>query len=315
MNARHSGVCAVIVTHRPDRGVLRALLVALRHQAGGIVIVDNSGDGAAECALAGIDDFDALLPQKTNIGLAGAQNIGIAWARAHAFEQVILLDQDSRPSDGMVETLLDALRALSVRGRVAAVGPRIHDTHEGHDAPFIRVHFPWSTKLQCRLATDTHSCDFLISSGSLIPLSVLEAMGGMDERLFIDNIDLEWCFRALSMGYTLHGICAAVMQHRLGDARWHVPGMRRGVVVHPPLRLYYMMRNRLLLYRLPHVPWRWVAQDVPRVLVKLVLFGVLMGPRRKNLHCMLRGLWDGMRGRAGPAPGDLAGRDPSRRSG
>ena len=35
-----------------------------------------------------------------------------------------------------------------------------------------------------------------------------------------------------------------------------------------------------------------MAQDVPCVLVKLLLFGVLIGLRRKNVHCMLRGLRD-----------------------
>ena len=66
-----------------------------------------------------------------------------------------------------------------------------------------------------------------------------------------------------------------------------------------------MMRNRILLYRLPHTPRVWIAQDLPRVLVKLLLFGVLIGPRWRNLRCMLRGLLDGIRGRQGEGPIDL----------
>ncbi|CAM5236463.1 hypothetical protein [Rhodanobacter lindaniclasticus] len=56
-----------------------------------------------------------------------------------------------------------------------------------------------------------------------------------------------------------------------------------------------------------HTPRVWVAQDVPRVVVKLFLFGVLIGPRRRNLRCMLRGLADGIRGCEGEAPADLRG--------
>jgi rhamnosyltransferase len=56
-----------------------------------------------------------------------------------------------------------------------------------------------------------------------------------------------------------------------------------------------------------HTPRAWIAQDLPRVAVKLLLFGVLIGPRRRNLRCMLRGLVDGMRGRQGEAPADLPG--------
>jgi rhamnosyltransferase len=126
----------------------------------------------------------------------------------------------------------------------------------------------------------------------------------MDAGLFIDNVDLEGGFRAKAQGYRLYGVCAATMRHQLGDGRRGLP-FGGQVVVHGPLRLYYMMRNRLLLYRMPHTPRMWIAQDVPRVLVKLFLFGVLIGPRLRNLQCMLRGLWDGLRGRYGACPDDL----------
>jgi rhamnosyltransferase len=76
------------------------------------------------------------------------------------------------------------------------------------------------------------------------------------------------------------------------------------VVVHGAVRLYYMMLNRVRLFRMPHTPGAWIAQDLPRVLAKLLLFGVLIGPRWRNLRCMLRGLWDGLRGRRGPSPRD-----------
>ena len=78
-----------------------------------------------------------------------------------------------------------------------------------------------------------------------------------------------------------------------------MPSLRVGAAAREALRKSRapnMMRNHVPLYCLPHAPC---------VLVKLLLFGVLIGPRRKNLHCMLRGLRDGVRGRAGPAPGDV----------
>ena len=45
-----------------------------------------------------------------------------------------------------------------------------------------------------------------------------------------------------------------------------------------------------------------MAQDIPRIFVKLILFGVLLAPRRANLGYMLWGLWDGVRRVAGPGP-------------
>ncbi|MEO9089395.1 MAG: glycosyltransferase family 2 protein [Rhodanobacter sp.] len=300
-------VCAVVVSYHPDPVVVAKLVDLLSRQVGAVVLVDNGSDGdwqsdmTASLHVAG----GILMPQSRNLGLAAAQNLGIEWAREQGFAYVLLLDQDSEPEDGMVASLREALLGLSGAGLVAAVGPRFHDLREHRDAPFVRVRFPLNRKLWCEQPAQTIACDFLISSGMLIPLAVLDRVGAMDAGLFIDNVDLEWGFRAQAQGYSLHGVCAATMHHRLGDARRMLPFGLGQVVVHGPVRLYYMMRNRVRLYRLPYTPRTWIAQDLPRVLVKLLLFGVLIGPRWRNLRFMLRGLRDGLRGNEGALPDDL----------
>lgn len=299
-------VCAVIVSYHPEPAAISELVKMMVSQAGAVVLVDNASAGDWPVALGEVlsSKGGALLRQSHNVGLAAAQNIGIDWARSNGYRYVLLLDQDSEPGEGMVVSLLQALQTLTSTSRVAAVGPRFHDQREDRDAPFVRIGFPLNRKLWCDSAAQNVACDFLISSGALIPLAVLDQVGSMDAGLFIDNVDLEWGFRARSQGYALYGVCATTMHHRLGDARRALP-FGGQVVVHGPQRLYYMMRNRLLLYRMPHTPRVWIAQDMPRVLVKLFLFGVLIGPRARNLRCMLHGLWDGLRGRAGVCPGGL----------
>ncbi len=285
-------VCAVIVSYHPEPGTLSTLVDTVAAQVGAVALVDNASRGDWQARLGEVISVrgGVVLCQPCNVGLAGAQNIGIDWARSHGYRHVLLLDQDSTPDDGMVAALLAALQALSADTRVAAVGPRFHDTREDLHAPFVRLGFPLNRKLWCESAGQTIACDFLISSGALMPIAVLDQVGPMDEGLFIDNVDLEWGFRARALGYTLHGVCSATMHHSLGDGRRALPFGLGQIVVHGPSRLYYMMRNRIRLYRLPHTPRVWIAQDLPRVLVKLLLFGVLIGPRRRNLRCMLRGL-------------------------
>jgi len=304
-------ICAVIVSYHPGPTAMSGLIDTVLPQVGGVVLVDNASDGDWQSTL-GVtlsSRGGALLAQPRNLGLAAAQNIGIDWARSNGYSYVLLLDQDSEPDEGMVLSLLQALQTLAVTDRVAAVGPRFHDVREDRDAPFVRVGFPLNRKQWCTNDTQLVACDFLISSGALIPLAVLDQVGPMDAGLFIDNVDLEWGFRARGQGYALYGVCAATMHHRLGDARHTLPFGIGQVVVHGPSRLYYMMRNRLLLYRMPHTPRIWVAQDVPRVLTKLLLFGVMIGPRLRNLRWMLRGLRDGWHGLRGACPADLSGRD------
>lgn len=299
-------VCAVLVTHHPDFAVLAELLDRLLPQVGYVVLVDNASQASGLRELCAAHPAIELLALPENQGLAAALNAGIVRARAlKQVAYVLLMDQDSVPDPDMVRTLEAELEHLGKDKKVAAVGPRFRDAREPADAPFIRICFPFNRKFRCGGNGEAVRCDFLISSGCLIPLAVLDDVGGMDDALFIDNVDLDWCFRAAAAGYSLYGVCAAHLQHSLGDARRRIPGLPRGIVVHPPRRLFYMMRNRVLLYGRAYTPTRWIAQDLPRLVIKLLIFSLLVSPRRANLRCMLAGLRAGMKGQTVAPPEDV----------
>jgi rhamnosyltransferase len=137
----------------------------------------------------------------------------------------------------------------------------------------------------------------------LIPLSVIDEVGPMDETLFIDHIDIEWAFRAASHEYRMYGVQHAVLMHGLGDARrrvwlgkwWQVP-------VHSPIRNYYFARNTLLVDRRPYVSWRWRFSSCLRLSALALCFVTQVPPRRARVRAILAGLRDGVLGRHGPAP-------------
>lgn len=298
------GVCAVIVTLHPEPALLAEAVAAIAPQVDAVVLFDNGSGEAALAALRGVAAVHGcvLLENGVNVGLAAGFNRGIAHARAAGHEFVLLLDQDSVAAPGMVAALRGAFGALSARAKVGALGPCFEDPRSGLRAPFVRIGFPFNRKLAGGPG-EYVECDFLISSGCLLPLPVLDQVGDMDEQLFIDNVDLDWSFRARAAGYRLFGVCDAGMRHSIGDrvlpSRW----ASAGILVHGPGRLYYIMRNRVLLYRRRHVPRRWIAQDLPRLCGKLLRMSLLVRPRRANLRAMLAGLRDGVAGRSGPRPG------------
>lgn len=298
-------ICAIIVSFFPEVAALRKLHAATLPQVDALVIVDNgTTDAAFDGFCAQIEnDQTVILKEPRNMGLAAALNRGIAWAKERDFSQVLLLDQDSEPAPDMVGTLQRASASSIAGRRIAAVGPRFHDPREDRYAPFVRIGFPVNRKIYHSESDDRVACDFLISSGSLISLDALSDIGTMDERLFIDNVDLEWSFRALARGYALVGVCTATMHHRLGRRHLRLPFGLGSIKVHDPIRLYYIMRNRLLLYRLAHTPTRWTAQDIPRAVVKFLQFSLLIPPRLVNARFMLAGLRDGLLGRSGPYQG------------
>ena len=297
-------ICAVVVTYEPDLVVLGRLLEATRPQVEGMLVVDNaSPESALDWLRARAASGEiSLLALESNHGVAGGHNRGIAWARERGFTHVLMLDQDSLPAADMVRRLLKRMNALVAAGaKVAAVGPRCIDDQTGTELPFLRFGLMRTTRIDCRTAGGGYAeVDMLITSGKLISLDTLEKVGAMDEGLFIDNVDIEWGFRAQARGFALIGDCDAVLHHRIGDliaAPWWLP--RRRIMRHSPLRLYYMMRNRVVLYFRRDTPMRWVSQDVFRLVFKFALFVVFVAPRLENARMMLLGVVHGLAGRQG----------------
>ncbi|EMR4109306.1 family 2 glycosyl transferase [Stenotrophomonas maltophilia] len=294
-------VCAVIVTYGPEPDLLRRVVDSVLQQVGHLVVFDNGSTGVdVDELLAGREGI-SVVASAHNVGLGSALNRAYERAQALGFAYVLLMDQDSVLAPKMVDVLGTALIELNRAERVAAVGPQFRDSRSGMLAPFVRFGFPFNHKLRGG-AGQRISCDFLITSGSLVPMSALQDIGAMDEDLFIDNLDMDWCFRAKRQGYSLYGICDAQMTHSIGEELLPSRTKPDGVIVHKPFRLYFIMRNRVLLYGRAYTPRVWIAQDVPRLLLKLAGNGLFLAPRWIRLRFMLRGLWDGLRGKAGPLP-------------
>lgn len=293
-------IVAVVVTHRPQRHDLSALLAALRGQVEHIVLVDNGSGAACLAWLRGLCDTGVhLLALDENLGVAAAHNRGIAWARERGATHVLQLDQDSVPDADMVAQLLKAEARLKAAGkRIAALGPRFFDPKLGATPSFFRrVGFRLRPQL-CAGADELVEADYLITSGSLIPISAIDAVGRLDEGLFIDYVDIEWGLRAKAKGLTCYGVCAAYMTHDLGDSAMVLAGKRR-ITLRSPLRHFYLFRNALLLYRRDYIDWHWKVNDFLRLLLRLGVFSLCAQPRGQHLRFMALGLWHGLRGQAG----------------
>lgn len=296
-------VAAVIVAYFPRAETLRDLLETIRPQVERVVLVDNTPRPQSALDL---DQFAGahcdVIVNGENLGLAAAQNIGIARARDLGCDHVLLLDQDSLPTAGMVERLCAALRRLQSSGmRIAAVGPRWHDRHSGHDAPFVRVGTGRLHKLHCGAgAGEPVECDTLVASGCLIPLASLDAIGPMDERLFIDQIDVEWGLRAQARGFRLFGVCDAVLLHAIGDGAVRpFFALGRRIPLHAPPRDYYLVRNTLVVFFRRRAPWRWRLWHAVMLPALIVVMLTQMPQRRQRARFILRAVIDAVRGNTG----------------
>lgn len=295
-------VVAIIVTYNSSLDALRALLLAVLPQVQEVMVVDNSDANRIQAWL----DNEALHGLVyhfvgENIGIGAAQNIGIDHAAKVGASHVLLLDDDSLPAPDMVCRLLEATDELTHSGvKVSAVGPgfRLHGT----EAPprFRQFGVIKSKRVYCH-AGRPHEyipADLLISSGSLVSMEAMHAIGYMDGSLFIDLVDTEWILRARAIGYRSFGICDAIMNHALGDSVVRVwVGQVHIVPIHSPLRLYYLFRNSILVCRRPYIPWRWIINHAVYLLLRAVFYPCFVHPRRQYIVMILRGLRDGMLGK------------------
>lgn len=295
-----SRVFAVVVTYQSE-GDCSELVGELGRQCEGLIVVDNGSEAkiaarlATVCSGAGPSVHFVGLPE--NIGIAAAQNWGISVARSLSATHVLLSDDDSLPPSHMLPRLLEALEAIPDAG---AVGPLPQEDRPGGDQ-LAYIDRGWSPKRATReeLSHGPVEVAFLIASGCLIPLTTLDVVGGMNEAMFIDHVDLEWGMRARAAGYRLYCVPDVVLKHSLGDESIQLPGREQPVHVHSPIRNYYILRNTVALIRRDVMPWRWRVRYAYWAM-KYVAFNALLVDRLPERRRMLaRGLHDGLTGRAG----------------
>ena len=71
-------------------------------------------------------------------------------------------------------------------------------------------------------------------------------------------------------------------------------------MVHSPERLYYMTRNRFMLYRRGYMPFRWKWKDLLRAVFKFGATMLLAGSRRQYARMTAAALCDAWHNRGGP---------------
>lgn len=291
-----SKLVAVAVTYNPDLSAFRSLLVALRPQVDELVVVDN---GSVEAAAVGREVAEAganWLPLPENLGIAAAQNRGIDWARTTGATHVLLSDQDSLPEPDMVERLWECLTCCDES--LGAVGPVPLDGRGDEAEALVYSFTTWGPKRRTVPGPgQVLDVPFVLASGCLIPLAVLDRVGPMNESLFIDHVDLAWCLRAIEDGYRIKVCGDAILHHSLGDEVAHIPGRKRPVHLHSAPRNYYMMRNTLFLLRASFLPRKWKLGYL-LWMTKYTGYYLLASPGR--LPIFLRALRDGLTGRGGP---------------
>ncbi|WP_302056995.1 glycosyltransferase family 2 protein [Paraburkholderia sp. CNPSo 3281] len=292
--ARSEQAGIVVVFYRPDEAcVARANRLA---QAWPCVVIDNTEQVSTPGAL-GLDERVDYVANGANLGIATALNQGVERLVAAGCTSALLFDQDSEPSAQLLEALPQTMEEERLHNaRVALIGPAYEDLRLGGVAPFVRFGALKLRRIK-PVGMELVDVDFLITSGSCVNLAVWRDIGPMEDRLFIDFVDLEWCVRAKAKGFAVLGAPGLRLAHELGGEPVRVFG--RTYPGHSAVRHYYLFRNATALIKRGYVPWSWKSTELVKMPVRLAIYGLFMRPRLAHVRLSLLGLWHGLIGRAG----------------
>lgn len=292
----------VTVSFHPDQRALRAQLETLPAECIKVV-VDNGSNESEQAFLrqlpASIPNL-VLVENATNAGLAAALNQGVRRGLAvrNGLRWCLLLDQDSEPENGAVELLLEGIRELeSDGGQVGCVGPSLVDVQTGLSHGFHQAtRFCWRRAYPAPGSRARIHCTTLNGSGTLMPLTLFNELGGLDERLFIDHIDTDWSFRVLAARGTLWGLPQAVFRHRMGERslRYWFLGWRV-MPYRSPLRHRFLFRNTIWLLRRRYVPMVWKFWAVAKLGLTMAAYLAFSQERRQQIAGMISGLRAGLK--------------------
>ncbi len=260
-----------------------------------VIAFDNSAlpaEAAERLGRAGV----VLLSEGRNLGIAEALNRIAAAARAAGADTLLLLDQDAEPPENLAAALLAALGRLRSAGIPAAVVGPVPAPTAGHKAPAYppRPGAPERDALA--------PVQFLATSGSLVDLDAFARIGPFRADFFIDGVELEWCFRAWSLGYGCYVARDVAIPHRVGGGVIRGPGV--AMPRQPLFRMATYLRNAVYAWRLPHVPLRWKLAQAAYLPLQAGLYWADAGFRPAVLLRLLAAARDGVLGRLGP-PADL----------
>jgi rhamnosyltransferase len=286
-----SSLLAVIISFRPSDGLVENVRL-LKTQVSELLIVDNTPGSEPSGCLAFLEGQEGIriIRNGRNLGIASALNLGVGQAIAGGYDWVATFDQDSTVTPGYFAGLAHAYAGCPFQSQVAVLAPVLCPSSKEVGLS-MQNHSP-------KLFSVTQTA---MTSGQVIKTEVLKKAGVFDEAFFMDYVDYDFCLRLGQQKYKIIRANGVFLIHKLGLAETHsFLGLTITTKTHNPWRRYYIMRNRVYIYRryALHFP-AWCLWDFIWIFIELSKIIVFERERAAKLRNIWRGLADGFKGKTG----------------
>lgn len=298
MNSK--SVACVMVSYNPIAEKIFESINSILANDVTLIVVDNGSSNRTQILkLVDGSPKAIFISLDVNIGIAAAQNVGIKIALDKDFEYIWLSDQDTIYEPNFSKEMIGCFKVPD--DNVAAIGPSFYDTNRGSVQPIV-VFSPFTTKKQP--SPGLNSVSHMISSGMFIPSQKIREIGLKQDDLFIDWVDMEWCWRAENLFNQKLFVTGDVqIEHTLGDTYKNFLG--RKVILRSSFRHYFMVRNAigLSIYSKSLAPFTRVELFAKAVIWMLLLPMLAPSNKLQHLNSTVTGALHGLINRLGPAKG------------
>lgn len=230
-------VCAGIVLYNAEEERLKQNINAIATQVDSIVLVDN-GSHNIDNIIENVINKSAynmhLIKSEKNKGIAWALNRIHEYAFENGYSWFLTLDQDTITNEGLIENYIK-----HIKNDIGQLSCNIIDRNVG------RI-----DEIKDYDGSDTKEIDFCITSGCFNNTHALTEVGGFNESLFIDGVDLDISCNLRKHGYKILNVDFDGIIHELGNGKKHnILGIKFSTANHIPWRNYYARRNIIYVAR------------------------------------------------------------------
>ncbi len=180
-----------------------------------------------------------IMRSESNVGFAGANNLGITFALKNSADFVLLLNNDTTVTSSFLDSMV---KMVQERPDVGIVGGTVKYFRNksaiwfaGGKIDLIRGAF-YHRSEACRGIIES---DFITGCLMLIPCPVFEKVGLFDERYFLNVEDIDFSYRVSRAGYKLLVDCASEVYHKVSSSIGGLYSARNQ---------YYFHRNRMFFF-------------------------------------------------------------------
>ena len=268
-------VIAGIVSYNPNIARLRENIESVINQVDRVVLVDNGSRNFFDIQLLiESEDKVLLIKNEQNRGIAAALNQLLDYAICNCATWLLTLDQDSVVSHEYVKKMLAGI----ISSNTALLAPNILDRSDiGHHL------------VSGAGVTEVKEC---ITSGTMMNVHICKQIGCFDEKMFIDYVDFDYCYRVRKSGYDIFKNNDVILLHQLGDGCVRsFLGKIFIVANHSADRHYYLVRNCVYLIK----KHGWLVRGLRRIFQEYFIVVIYEKNCILKLKYMFRGLFDGMR--------------------